>query len=566
MTLYLLGPEDSPWLKRLDRTAQAFVTCPGIGGAGSDPRQFLRPRSLASSRRLLYVADLGNRRVQAFNHNNLALRHVWDSCGSGWSPVDVTARGDRAYILDGRGWIYEHTAGGEALRRVDLQGPVLADHWTRVAVDRTGLIYLVAEGTNTGPFLSIYDRWGRPQPLADADQVNLPPDAGPYRDRFDPPPLRPDGQGRFCLSADWFAPCDPTLPPVADLAQPLGACFPGPTGGRVFDSDGNVTSVDPAASVGSPVYLTTGSWISGRLDSLIHRCQWHRIELKLSALPAGTTVKVSTYASDQPLLPDGVLNCKEPDGCALVWDSAYVVAGSMSSRRDRASRQSSACPKPALSPRQSAPGANDPERHGPHEFLIHSREGRYLWVKVELAGDGYTTPAVASIKLDYPRSSYLNYLPAFYSSQDDGRRFLEAFLSVVQTAWDDLSCELSNFARYFDPKAVPAGEPLGYLAAWLGLKLDGSWTDEERRRLLVAEPKAAERRGTVAALRESLTAVLRNLAGPAGESGTTFPRLVEGFTERRHLTLGAPGFDRLGWVEPPATMRRIERTRRHRTC
>jgi phage tail-like protein len=549
--LYLLGPPSDPWLKKFDRPARTFVTQPGIGGAGREPRSFYQPESIAASRRLLYVADSGNGRVQAFTHGALSLRHLWEGLNTRWRPLDVAALANRAYVLDDLGRVYEHSAGAEPLRRIALGDAERPGHWTRIAIDRAGLIYLVAEATFTAPFLAIYDRQGKPQPLAEDEPDDAPPDAEPYRDRFDPVPLRTDEKERFCLSGTWFSDCPPScIPSIGDPAQPLGGCPPQSASGRIFDAGGNPITVDPARAVGAPVYRVSGSWVSASLDSLIHRCQWHRIEMKLSTLPVGTRVKISTYASDQPLLPEGVVNCEDPDGCALVWDLSYQVSGSMKSRKNPAARPGTVCPGPALPACSGAQSASNPASSELHEFLVHSREGRYLWIKVELSGDGYSTPAIESLTIHFPRTSYLNYLPAFYSADDEGRRFLEAFLSVEQTTWDDLGCEISNFARYFDPKAVPAGAPLDYLARWLGLTVDASLSDEQRRRLLVAAPAAAAIRGTVTALRENLAAVLRNIGGPPAEGSRAFPLLIEGFRERRRITLGVPAFDQLGSVEP----------------
>ncbi len=67
--------------------------------------------------------------------------------------------------------------------------------------------------------------------------------------------------------------------------------------------------------------------------------------------------------------------------------------------------------------------------------VVQSREGRYLWLRLELRGDGYASPAVRSIRLHFPRRSYLEYLPAVFAADDDSRWFLERFLSVFQTEW-----------------------------------------------------------------------------------------------------------------------------------
>jgi phage tail-like protein len=553
-TLYLLGPRRDPWLKRLDRVSRTFVTLAGIGGEGTARRQFRRPRGIAIADRRLYVADIGNRRVQVFTLPSLSLRHIWESQHR-WRPWDVAAGHNFAYVLERRGGasrVWEQQAGAEMLRLVPIPADQLQKPWHRIAVDRTGLIYLVSQYS---PYLAIFDRDGKPQPLKEETAGDRPPDAGPYRDSFDAPPFRLDDQGRFCLPVELLGPCDCGHPAGVDLERPLSRCPPWSQTGIIFDALGNPVPVDPATAVGPPLYLTSGVWTSRRLDSRIHRCQWHRIELDVDRLPVGTSLKVETFAS----------NGAPPAPADPNWEACYQASGAMPSRRTPPRRVGS-CPHPAIpNPRPTKPNAASVGR--PHEFLVQSRGGRYLWIRVTLCGNGYATPAISALTVHYPRASYLDYLPGVYRAEDDSSRFLEQFLSGFQTTWDDLHCEISNIARYFDPKGVPAGDPLTYLAGWLALPLEETWTDEQRRRLLVAAPKLTAGRGphhiagrgSVAGLRDFLRVILANIAGDDVEKQTDFPALVEGFRERRRLTVGVRGQDRVGWVEEPeAGAQRVE--------
>ena len=146
---------------------------------------------------------------------------------------------------------------------------------------------------------------------------------------------------------------------------------------------------------------------------------------------------------------------------------------------------------------------------------MQSPEGQYLWLKIELAGDGYGTPVINEIRIYYPRESYLSYLPAVYSADDESRRFLDQFLSVFQTEWDGLEKRIATIAKYFDPKAVPCGPFMDYLAAWLALPLEGSWSGSEKRRLLEIAPKNYPKIGTPEGLRDYLRVYLQNITNGA---------------------------------------------------
>jgi len=281
-------------------------------------------------------------------------------------------------------------------------------------------------------------------------------------------------------------------------------------GGLIFGRSGNPAKVAPAEPAGPKLFITQGVWYSEALDSQIYNCQWHRLWLSVNVLPAGSEIAIRTYADNQFRTSEEIGNL--PDH---LWDTNYVIAGQM----------------------QPPPAADEDRQELEREFLILSHEGQYLWLKIELSSDGYGTPAIQAIRADYPRQSYLDYLPAVYSADEESRRFLERFLSIFQTEWDELENRIDEMARYFDPKAVPDEESLAYLAGWLALPLEGSWTLEQKRNLLMAAPKITPKRGTLAGLNRYLQVYLQNMTGLESEELLGFPQIVEGFRERQFLML-----------------------------
>lgn len=533
-TLYLLGVRE-PRVLRFDAARRAFVPLPGLGGWGEAPGRFRWPQNIAIVGRDLYVADLGNRRVQVFALPSLVLRHVWgrrDSVGHrsatgepGWRPWDVAASGGAAYILDWRhGRVYRHRPGIDRLDLI-IDAPAAQWRWTRLALDRDGRLYLLDALTR---HVAIYD--------ADGRFLNTTTDAGEIRDRFDPPPLRilDDGAtGRFCLPAELARPCDrrhPSRPPAPET--PLALCPPSAPDSLIFDREGRRLTGD-LRLVGPKLYTAQGCWYSEALDSGIERCQWHRIELELADLPVGSQVEVSTFTADDLRAPTEIVALH-----TSAWETSYTVVGQAQRPPDPGRRQ----------PGVARNGAGDaPRTIPPIEFLVQSLEGRYLWLRVTLRGDGYGTPAVRSLRVHYPRDSYLQYLPAVYAEDQDSRRFLERLLAIFQTEWDDLERRVEEVAAYFDPAAVPAeGGFLDYLAGWLALPLEGDWTPEQRRRLLVAAREIYPRRGTAAGLRAYLQVYLQNLAGIAPADQGEYPQLVEAFRERHHALLAQKGRAELG--------------------
>lgn len=540
-TLYLLDP-DSGRIRKFHNPSQevsgAFVELQDIGGVGSAPRQFRDPTDLEIVGNCLYVADAGNRRVQMLDLITGELIAIWTAeigrsplfsmspQQEAWYPVCVASFESTAYILDQRlSRVYQHSPDHGWPCQLIQGPPETYGHWENIAVDRNGRIY-VLEVRNDGAVLIVYNADGDreverlpnggsiPQTITDAAQV---------RDNFDPPPVVLDHRQRFCLAAELVRECPRLTPdPPPSMEDPLAACRSRPPRGLLFHRNGNrIRDYDPAEPFGPQIYRREGKWFSTILDSRLTRCRWHRIELECRPLPPGTTLTVLTY-TDEVRRTDAFIRNQQRDR----WEVAHRISGNVQ----------------GSSPNEGA--------EQPHDFLIHSDDGRYLWLCLELSGDGFATPQILSLRVHYPRQSYLDDLPAVYQQDEEGRRFLDRFLSVFQTEWDDIDGTLDEFARYFDPAAVPeqnADQFLPPLAEWTGVTRERTWSTGQQRMFLLAARKAfrtrtgANRRGTVAALRYYLQAYLQNMTGLSPEQQGPFPVIVEGFRERAYRNIGGHG-------------------------
>jgi len=568
--VYLLNPADpdgsGPRIRRFVPSLQAFMMLPGIGGSGADPRQFLSPRNIAIVASSLYLADSPdrptsascppapvdcstltgpptNRRVVVFDVQTLAIRHLFgprDSAGhpvaadapDAWEPYDVAAGPHDAFILDRRhGTVYRHRPGSSTLSR--FVASQAQDHWDRIAVDNQGYVYLVST-SGTSIDLAVFDPQGRQMPPVPGQEGT--PDPGSYRSRFTPPPLRLDYRCRFCLPASLARACDrsaPQNPPTVE--DPLAACRTG-CGGLVFDRQGRPAVVAPGEPPGPVPYQYSGSWLAAPLDSKIDNCQWHRVVVSLLDLPPGATVTVYTTTSNTPTLPATIAALQ-----LYAWDFAGTVTGKSLPPKARSKTKATqaltaaatACPPPA------------PAVATPEDFFVQSLPGEFLWLRLDLSSDGYGTPAVGNIRVHYPRISYLQHLPAVFSSNAESTHFLEQFLSAFQTAWDAIDGRISRMRALFDPKAVP-DKFLDYLAGWLSLPNVPAGDRALLRDLVEAAPAATGERGTVAALRALLGAYLQSFTGIAPTGQGPFPMILEGFRERQRLMLSRPGLSDLG--------------------
>ena len=516
--------EQSCLVKRFDRCQRKFVRLPCIGGEGSQPRQLRSPHGLAISRTdNLYIADTGNRRVQIFSLKGLALRWIWgpleiietadgitaeqislnvpaphpdEECGpraefprGTWEPWDIAvACNCWAYVSDyANGLIHVFDAQGcwrTAYTGAGPNSPHLVQP-TRLALDRAGRIYVIQENQNEVVVL---------EPNGDfAGKIQQPDE---LKGRFCPVAVAIDLHGNVCVSD--------CLSRQVYFYQPVGngtwcafrccGCIDAFAESILFDAAGHAIYADGAQRacvLDSPFYLPGGTYFSEALDSKTFQCVWHRVALR-GCIPPGTAVQVDTVTAESPKGIDEIVNLPESR-----WTTGQADTGI--ARCD-------------------------------WDCLIQSPPGRYLWLRLKFSGDGADTPVIGEIKVQYPRASSIRYLPAIYQ-ENPGADFLDRFLSIFDTIREKTSHQITDLARYFDPRATPAiarhgggTDFLSWLASWLGMALQNNWPVERRRDLVRCAHRLYAMRGTPEGLRLHIQLY----------SGVS-PRIVELFRLRRWL-------------------------------
>jgi phage tail-like protein len=282
-------------------------------------------------------------------------------------------------------------------------------------------------------------------------------------------------------------------------------------------------------------YRPDGVVLTGVLDSGQDGCVWHRLLLDACLPSAETTIEVSSAASDDPE--------------ALQDFPAWVT-------------------EPALHPRgdgSEQPFA-PPTGHRTWELLFQRARGRYLRLRLRLAGNERATPRIRAVRVYYPRFSYLErYLPAVYREDQLSASFLDRFLANVEGIATTVEGRIAAAQILFDPAVAPPGG-LEWLASWFGLALDPAW-DEAKRRLLLSHAMEFLRwRGTVRGLQAALALALDRAPGddvfadrPAACARRT--RIVEGDAHRFRVLLPVSARTRIGEPDDdpydPATRLRL---------
>jgi phage tail-like protein len=144
---------------------------------------------------------------------------------------------------------------------------------------------------------------------------------------------------------------------------------------------------------------------------------------------------------------------------------------------------------------------------------------------VRLRSNGREAPVLRRLTASYPRVGYLEYLPAVFQEDAESRRFLERFLAVFQSGFDDLDAKLDQVTDLFDPYRVPA-KHLRWLAGLVALDVEPTWPEAQLREQIQAAVTGYRLRGTPA----GLTGAIRTYAGVAAQ-------VLEHFRLRRWIRL-----------------------------
>ncbi len=289
-----------------------------------------------------------------------------------------------------------------------------------------------------------------------------------------------------------------------------------------------------------PRYQRSGVFLTEALDSRIEGCQWHRIEVDGSFPPAGA-VAVRTLCA--PIELSAAEIDAMPDGA---WSAACTLS-------------------------IAGPGKVD--------CLVTSAPGRYLWLHLTLRGDGFETPRLGGVLVEYPRISLRRYLPAVFGADPAGADFTDRLTAIFDATLRSIERRVDRIPALFDPASAPVAQTgkdgadfLEWIAGWVGVTLQRDWTEERRRWYLRESTRLYSMRGTPQGLRRQLLLLLQfdrayarclderprarcaalalNCAEPpALTAATAPPLLLEHFKLRRwlHAGVGRLGDDSVLW-------------------
>lgn len=490
-------------LKKFDPCACQFLTLPCTGGHGKGPREFNQPASIAICGDNLVVADTGNQRLVVYSMLGFIVRAFWRppiDTFPVWQPVALAVAGRKLWVGDpANGCVHQFNFGGKWLGAILGVGAVHA-----LALDNDQRLY-VSQGPDSN--ITVVDV--REKKIL-TSLPNTSTTLTLLTSRLCNIAYNISSNGDINLASLCARYCASTDNSVHETT-------------RWFDATGQAFS--PQQTQQLKTYLTTGLIISEPLDSHFYRCQWDRFVLSV-AVPRGTRICVSTFTAESPVTLAQLQDLSADQWLTQQW----------------------------LLP------ANDSLAPAPEwDCLIRSQPGRYLWFKLDILSDGFSTPEICAIELNYPRISLRRYLPDVFGEEPNAADFTDRFLAVFDRGLRQLEQHIDGFAQYLDPLSAPADagkrDFLSWLAGWIGVSLDRQLPLTVRRRMVKHAGKLYQCRGTRKGLRAMLELVLgfaHKSCGPdndpdactpctAGATTTHWspPALIlEHFSLRRWLLLG----------------------------
>ncbi|CAG0986570.1 hypothetical protein METP2_02310 [Methanosarcinales archaeon] len=247
--------------------------------------------------------------------------------------------------------------------------------------------------------------------------------------------------------------------------------------------------------------LFSGHYISKPINSASLKTRWHRFLLE-GRFEEGTQVDFSYYISDNINTNIGDLDENE-------WHKGLPGSSSIQGtyRRDA--------------------------------LFLKDNEGQYLWFKISLTGNETRSPVLNSIRLFFPRFSYLDNLPAIYQEDAASREFLERFLSIFESIFYEIDFKVEHLGRFFDSLGAPP-EFLSWLGYWLSITWDENFSEKMRRLYIRRAILLYKKRGTKEGLEEAIALFLYTKKHPEESLEDIIanfkqekPYIVENFNARR---------------------------------
>lgn len=218
-----------------------------------------------------------------------------------------------------------------------------------------------------------------------------------------------------------------------------------------------------------------GVYIAGPFDSMEFETVWHRLRLD-SDLPQGAVYKLRIYANDSP---EVIIPSRDSCGVDKVNLNKYLFDERIDVHRkvDLFDDIGAKCYK------------------NPRDVILYEFKGRYMWICIEFINYDQKPTKISSIKIEFPRVSFIDYLPEIYKDEKNNSKFLERFLGIFQSIYVDLEDKIDNTPLKYDVDHTTK-DFLSWIGDWLSLKNTSVWSEEKLRKLVKEAVRIYKMKGT----------------------------------------------------------------------
>lgn len=129
------------------------------------------------------------------------------------------------------------------------------------------------------------------------------------------------------------------------------------------------------------------------------------------------------------------------------------------------------------------------------DMLLHSLEGRYLWFFLEVYPQTEEAVRLGEFMISFQAQNWTRYLPELYQKEMGNDSFLDRYLAIFQSLYDDLGDQIRDIPEYLDP-AMAKKEVLEWMTDWLDIEDPYMWNESQLRFLLEHAMEFHAARGT----------------------------------------------------------------------
>lgn len=238
----------------------------------------------------------------------------------------------------------------------------------------------------------------------------------------------------------------------------------------------NLQLLDPGIQI-SDITRNQGVFFSRLFDSREQQLCWHRLQMEGDTI-SEASVRMYIYVSETPVMlwegSERSIQELIEDASIDPLDKHYGMAKYITRVLD-----------------------------DPKDVLLHDVTGRYLWIEIRMTAQGTRTPVIRTMKLSFPKNTWLTYLPDIYQEHPSSASFVERYLGIYQSLYEDMKDEINHVVQYFDPEVV-SGPFVEWLASWLAIEDSYIWNEEQLKYLISNAADLYRRRGTVSYMEDML--------------------------------------------------------------